>query len=125
MERNTTTQITLSEFTKKYIDYFENDFGNSPEAYYRFFDNLTVPKECEQLGFEMDCGESFTKAFGNELWNTTKGLEDRVKEATDIKMLGSAVFSQWRYYNHWADSHPSDEVKEWFLILLRRLKELC
>jgi hypothetical protein len=125
MERNTTPQITLSEFTKKYIDYFENDFGKTSEAYYRFFDNSTVPNECYQLGFEMDCGESFTKAFGNELWNTTEGLEEKIKETTDIKMLGSAVFSQWRYYNHWADSHPNDEVKEWFLILLRRLKELC
>ena len=39
-------------------------------------------------------------------------------------IIGAGLFSRWRYYNHWAYSGPDEKDKEWFLILLHRLKEL-
>lgn len=51
----------------------------------------------------MDCGHVFSKKYGNAA-NTFEALERIVGEITDIPLLGSAIYSQWRYFNHWAYS---------------------
>ena len=43
---------------------------------------------------------------------------------TDIPLLGSAIYSQWRYFNHWA--YTGAEILEpknraWFILALSRL----
>ena len=72
----------------------------------------------------MDCGESFIAAYGEEAWNTNKGLSAVIDKADDVNILGSALFSQWRYFNHWSYEHATEEDKEWFLTILRRMQEL-
>ncbi len=116
--------IDINTFVEKYIDYFLTKFAPDSPSYYDLFDSPTFPEECWILGFEMDCGASFNAAYGEEAWNTNKGLSAVIDKADDIKILGSALFSQWRYFNHWSYGHATEEDKEWFLTVLRRMKEL-
>jgi len=82
--------------------------------------------DCRALGFEMDCGNAFNEkykgAFGD--YRELKRIIDKV---TDVKLLGSAIFSKWRYFNHWAYSGAEilePENREWFIIALEKLKSL-
>lgn len=74
--------------------------------------------DCTALGFEMDCGQSFCKRYGH---NPDMNYVD------DIQVLGSAIYSQWRYFNHWA--YDAEEILEpenrsWFITALNRLAVL-
>ena len=82
--------------------------------------------DCSKLGFEMDCGKAFSEKY-NGAFNDLQLLEQIIGDVTDIKLLGSAIFSKWRYYNHWAYSgaeilEPNN--KAWFIVALDRLKHL-
>ena len=62
------------------------------------------------LGFEMDCWNSFDKAYGTH-------------SAETPEVLGNGAYSQWRYINHWAESenvHDLDALR----MMLSRLEEL-
>jgi len=72
----------------------------------------------------MDCGGSFIAAYGEEAWNSHRELLSVIDKADDIIILGSALFSQWRYFNHWAFGHATEENKEWLLTILRRMQEV-
>lgn len=121
--KQSVTKERILQFSEKYIAFFEKDFGCSREAYDHFFDGNEFPRDCEALGFEMDCGHSFTEAYG-EGWNEVEHLKAIIDKVDDINIIGAGLFSRWRYYNHWAYSGPGEKDKEWFLILLHRLKEL-
>ena len=116
--------IDIKIFIEKYIDYFLTKFDPNSSSYYDLFDSPSFPDECWSLGFEMDCGKSFIAAYGHEAWNSHRELSSVIDKADDIIILGSALFSQWRYFNHWACGHATEEDKEWFLIVLRRMQEL-
>ena len=116
--------ITLRKFTEKYINYFLNDFDPKSSSYYDLFDSTDFPEECWSLGFEMDCGESFTKTYGREAWRSNKVLSSIIDNTNDIEVLGSGLFSRWRYFNHWAYEHATEEDKKWFLMILRRIQTL-
>ena len=127
MDANRKPSITeVLHFAEKYIDFFRDEFGHTKESYYSFFDSDKFPEECRALGFEMDSGHSFIEAYGGEAWNGIEGLRKNFENMNDINIIGAGLFSQWRYYNHWA--YPSDadnDIKDWFLILLRRLRVVC
>lgn len=83
--------------------------------------------DCKALGFEMDCGHAFVEKYGNAASNC-EALEQIIGQVTDIPLLGSAIYSQWRYFNHWA--YSGEEIlepqnREWFLIALSHLGELA
>lgn len=124
MERNKFTADELEQFADKYIDFFKYEFGTSREADCRFFEGDEFARDCEALGFEMDCGESFTQAYG-EGWNHVEHLKTIIDKVDDINIIGAGLYSQWRYFNHWSYSNPGEEDKEWFLLLLFRLKWLA
>ena len=53
---------------------------------------------------------------------------DEIENVNDISLLGSAIYSRWRYFNHWA--YDAAEIlsmpnKRWFIIALNRLVDLC
>ena len=121
--RNTPTSQQLAAFARKYIDFFENVYDPETESYYQFFDS-NFSKECFALGFDMDCGETFSDKYGLEAWRSTEGLQMVIDQIDDISLIGSALFSKWRFYNHWADGHGDESVKPWFLLLFRRLLTL-
>ena len=116
--------VSIKSFTEKYIDYFLTSFDPESASYYDLFDSPTFPNECWSLGFEMDCGESFITAYGHDAWRNEKELSKVVNKINDMKLLGSALFSQWRYFNHWSYGHATEDDKKWFLMILRRMQEL-
>ncbi len=77
--------------------------------------------DCISLGFGMDCGESFKTAYSSDAFQNADDLKKIIGSVQDIRILGNAVFSQWRYFTHWACSAPD---REWFIIALSRLGEL-
>ena len=84
-------------------------------------------EDCDALGFEMDCGHAFEEQYGMAS-HDVMALRGVIDEVTDIALLGSAVFSRWRYFNHWA--YSGDEIlapknREWFIVALTRLEELA
>ena len=96
----------IAKFADKYIDFFEKEFGRTTESYYRFFDNNDFPNDCQEIGFQC--------------------LKDNIEKINDIQIIGNALFSQWRNFNHWSSpSYANEDTKEWFLILFRKLKDLC
>lgn len=115
----------LIEFSQKYIDYFSNYFGRDRSSYYKFFESQEFPDACIALGFEMDCGQSFIAAYGEEAWRSLAKLSAIIEKIDDVNLIGSALFSQWRYFSHWSYSDATDEDREWFLILFKRLNCLA
>ena len=117
--------INIIEFTKKYIDYFLNDFDPESSSYYVFFESQMFPHECWSLGFEMNCAQSFMEAYGEEAWRNERELSEVIDKMNNLSIMGSGLFSQWRYWSHWSWGKATEEDKKWFLILLRRMQELA
>lgn len=82
--------------------------------------------DCTRLGFEMDSGKAFSEVYG-EAFTNYEALQKVIDDITDVYLLGSAMYSRWRYFNHWAYD-PSDilktENRQWFLIVLHRIAQL-
>lgn len=77
------------------------------------------------LGFEMDGGKSLEEAFpGINAFRDNAELERIIKQI-DMQTLGNAIFSQWRYWNHWSMSPMREEDFQWFVITFGRLAELA
>ena len=117
--------IDINSFTEKYINYFQNEFDPNTEAYYEFFDSMDFPNDCRTLGFVMDCGDCFATIYGVDAWNTLDGLKSVIDIIDKPEIIGAALYSKWRYFNHWSESHSTETDKEWFLALLYRLKYLA
>ena len=80
--------------------------------------------DCRVLGFEMDCGEAFEAAYPG-CFRNAGATERAIAGCEDIGLLGSALHSGWRYYNHWnAFGGFEPEDRDWFGVMLRRLAEL-
>lgn len=79
--------------------------------------------DCAALGFRMDCGHAFSEKYGNAASKSDE-LDKIIDDVTDIDLLGSAIYSQWRYFNHWAYDAASilePENRSWFILALSRL----
>ena len=95
------------------------DIGDQAETCAQLF----YFKDCDALGFEMDCGHAFSEKYGNAA-NNHEALDRIIDDVTDISLLGSAIYSQWRYFNHWA--YDAAEILEpknraGFILALSRL----
>lgn len=82
--------------------------------------------ECFVLGFEMDCGKSFEATFpGTNVFNDAEALYEIIEQIQDVHLLGSAIFSQWRYVTHWAEaSLLAPQYRNWFITAFSRLDVL-
>ena len=91
-----------------------------------FFEEIEFMGEgMADMGFEMDCGKSMEAAFpGLNALNDNAALE-RIIEQIDLQTLGNAIYSQWRYWNHWSMSPMGEEDVQWFVTALGRLAELA
>ena len=79
--------------------------------------------DCEALGFQMDCGHAFSEIYGRAVYDSN-ALAKIIDTVYDIPLLGSAIYSRWRYFNHWAYSGEEileEENRAWFLLALDRL----
>jgi hypothetical protein len=82
---------------------------------------VTLPKNSALERFTLEDGLKNSHLILN--MNEAEHLKAIIDKVDDINIIGAGLFSQWRYYNHWAYSGPGEKDKEWFLILLHRLKE--
>ena len=98
-----------------------------PNIHYYVLVDPPMGEECKSLGFKMDCGHGFQEVYGHAS-NNYKMLQGVIQQIRDIDLLGSAIYSQWRYFNHWAYSGSEilePKNRKWFITALKRLKELA
>ena len=108
----------IHDFAVKWCDKFRDQNINYIELVDHF-----MADDCAALGFEMDCGHAFSEKYGQAATNH-EALDKIIDDVTDIPLLGSAIYSQWRYFNHWA--YTGAEILEpqnraWFILALSRL----
>ena len=90
-----------------------------------FEEQLFLGDELAELGFEMDCGKSLEDMFpGVNAFNNNAELEKILSEI-DLQTLGNAIFSQWRYWNHWSMAPMEENDFQWFVKAFSRLAELA
>lgn len=109
-------------FAKKWLWKFKSDKTNYIELVEHF-----MADDCRELGFEMDCGHAFEERYGAAVYDN-KALEHIIADVTDIHLLGSTIYSRWRYFNHWAYSGAEImewENRAWFITALNHLVELA
>lgn len=111
----------IHDFAVKWCDKFRDQNVN----YIELVDHW-LADDCDALGFDMDCGHAFSEKYGNAV-NNHEALDRIIDDVTDIPLLGSAIYSQWRYFNHWA--YTGVEILEpqnraWFILALSRLAML-
>lgn len=108
----------IHDFAVKWCDKFQDQNINYIELVDHF-----MADECAALGFEMDCGHAFSEKYGQAA-NDHEELNKIIDEVTDIPLLGSAIYSQWRYFSHWAYDGAEilqPENRSWFILALSRL----
>lgn len=89
-----------------------------------FEDGCILGEELADLGFIMDCGKSVRALLPDSVDFFTNNEElKKCIDKLDIQTLGNAIFSQWRYWNHWAMGLEKSDF-EWFVIAFTRLVEL-
>lgn len=108
----------IHEFAVKWCDKFRDQKIN----YIELVDHY-MADDCAALGFEMDCGHAFTEKYGDAASNS-ETLDRIIDDVDDIPLLGSAIYSRWRYFNHWAYSGAEilePKNRAWFILALSRL----
>lgn len=89
-----------------------------------FDDAEFIGEGLADLGFVMDCGESFKAAFLNLNLGDYESWKRIVNQIDSVELLGNAIFSQWRYWNHWSMAPMEEADFEWFVLAFGRLAEL-
>jgi len=109
---------SINDFAVKWGKKFRDEEINYIELVDHYFAD-----ECDELGFVMDSGEAFSQQYGSASYDSRE-LKKVINGISDIELLGSAIYSRWRYFNHWA--YDGEEILEdcnraWFILALDRL----
>ena len=119
-----TANQDIHAFAVKWFDMFRNTKTVNHEV-----EDSTFADECFSLGFEMDCGKAFESAFPeSKAFNDYRELDKIIDSIDNVPLLGSAIFSKWRYFTHWAgpgEDILSFENRSWFITALGRLERLA
>ena len=118
LETNESIQI----FAEKWLTKFRNETSMGFDLADHF-----LADDCQALGFQMDCGHTFAEKYdcADHCWEDLAGVIDQVD---DIELLGSAIYSQWSYFNHQAgpgERITEDANRKWFIIAFDRLLTLA
>lgn len=108
----------INEFAEKYLSLYKEDTTDI---------NLeeTFADECFSLGFEMDYGQHFIELYSRNAFDSPSSLDLIIDTVDDVMLLGSAIFSKWRFVTHWTQNSLSEpEYREWFVIALQQLASL-
>lgn len=97
-----------------------------PEKFWLQFDKLG--DACSKLGFRMDSGTGFVKRYLECAAMRSEAFAKVLPTVIDIELLGSAIYSLWRYKTHWESFDGSvswsENSQQCFLLLFQRLEEL-
>lgn len=110
------------DFAMKWLKKF-----NDVETDYLELVDHYLADDCEALGFKMDCGESLYNSCGVYLNHHEESIK-AIAKVSSIPVLGAAIYSKWRYYNHWAMDGMEIKGREdllWFVRALARLAVLA
>lgn len=110
------------KFADDWIDEFEMN------GCYEIIENPKFSEGCQELGFEIDMGEKLLEDFPNEKVMKPEWMKSHADKIDDIKALGNAIYSNWRWFGHGAYSVSEldkNDNREWFITALNRLKELA
>lgn len=110
----------IHDFAVKWFERFRN-----PNTYYPEIAEH-MGNECAALDFTEDGGSASFVRY-NDASHDYIALRKIIGQVTDIPLLGSAIYSQWKYYSDWAaggENFLSFECQAWFLTALERLKVL-
>lgn len=114
----------IHKFALKWFDKFRDTKATGRDL----CEDTAFADECFALGFQMDCGESFIAAYPDlNVFSDYRELDKIIDSVKDIQLLGSAIFSKWRYFNHWAGNGEEITLTEnrgWFITALGRLELL-
>ncbi len=118
--------LTSNKRIRTFALVWEQMYRNHANIPFEFFeDTAFVGEGLADLGFLMDCGESIKRAFpGVDVFKDIEVLK-RIMNQIDLQTLGNAIFSQWRYWNHWSTGRMEESDFEWFVIAYSRLAELA
>lgn len=111
----------LFVFAKKWQRIFYNTSWNG-----QIIESVIFPEEAWEVGLDMDCCKSFSEGYpdinldSKDNENFQRGLDS----VYDVQTLGNLIFSEWRWWNHWAMSRPSKEDFQCFFIAFDRLIKL-
>ena len=112
----------IREFAVKWCNKFKD-----PNIDYIELVGPYMGDDCDELDFEIDGGCAFEKEYGLAV-NNSKELRRIIKRVKDVPLLGSAIYSRWRYFNHWAYSGAEilePENRAWFILAISRLAVLA
>lgn len=114
--------MQVYELAIKWLEKFQD-----PNINYLELIDGDMGEKCRALDFEMDCGHAFEEKYGDAVHDSEE--LGRIIDCVDnIPLLGSAIYSRWRYFNHWAYSGAEilePENREWFILALTRLAGLA
>lgn len=111
----------VHDFATKYYELYSSSDTLEYQVEERFAD------QCFGFGFKMDCGDAIERVYPNmNILDDNMTFSKVARQIEDIGLLGSAIFSKYRYVTHWAycDSLLSERNKEWFKMAFKRLQEL-
>lgn len=109
----------IVEFCDKWYSFFDNYDGRVFEE--KFGD------ECNRLGFKMDGGQSFDEAFPDSkaISGDPDSLSNIISQVEDVDLLGSLIYSEWRFLTHWNNGpYDPEKTSEWFRIAIKRISEI-
>lgn len=110
----------VHEWVRKYLACA----GGKPQR--EFLENRAFGETCEALGFAMDGGQAFSRRFSESAFHDVRALAAHIMDVDDAALLGSAIFSKWRYLTRWAMG-PADRENDplvWFTLAFLRLEQL-
>lgn len=108
-------------FARVWMQMYRNH-ANIPFDY--FEDPMFVGNGLEELGFSMDCGKALEENYPEANLGLRRDKWKKILKNIDLFTLGNAIFSQWRYFNHWHEAPMTEDDFQWFALSFSRLAQL-
>lgn len=113
------TNKDMNVFAREYLTLFTDQKTQERMLEERF------GEQAQALGFIMDGGRGFVEEYSGEAYDSTADLLKILDTIMDPMLLGSAIYSRWRYLTHWSTESLLDEAnRSWFIAALGRLVDL-
>lgn len=111
--------VKIHSFALKWLQKYQDDKTPGGEL-----EECFAP-DCFDLGFEMDCGESFGQHYSTEAFNDPVALKTIIATIDDPMLLGAAIFSKWRAITHWWNEDLfSPKHRAWFILAFKHLADI-